>query len=69
MTIDDVMTAGEAARRWGVKVDTLQKACSGQRGYPPRFKSGEMRKSGRDWLVTREGMERLYGKEKGFTGE
>uniref|UniRef100_UPI00338EA03E helix-turn-helix domain-containing protein n=1 Tax=uncultured Allisonella sp. TaxID=339338 RepID=UPI00338EA03E len=64
MTIKDVMTAGEAAKLWGIKVDTLQKACSGQKGYPPRLTEEECRKSGRDWLVTRQGMERLYGPEK-----
>ena len=27
------------------------------------FKEGEFKKSGKMWLVTRQGMERLYGKE------
>ena len=27
------------------------------------FLEGEFRKSGKMWLVTRQGMERLYGKE------
>lgn len=62
--IDDVMTAPEAAERWGLSKDTVKVACLGQKGYPPRFKKGEFRKSGRAWLVTRQGMERLYGKEK-----
>ncbi|WP_374047912.1 helix-turn-helix domain-containing protein [Allisonella histaminiformans] len=33
----DVMTAGEAEKIWSIKVDTLKKVCSGQRGYPSRF--------------------------------
>ena len=37
----------------------------GQKGLPPRFKEGEeFRKSGRTWLITKAGMERLYGPEK-----
>lgn len=63
MTIDDVMTTTEAAERWGVAIVTIKKACVGQKGLPPRFKEGEFRKSGHAWLVTRKGMERLYGPE------
>lgn len=64
MTIDDVMTTTEAAKRWGVAIVTIKKACVGQKGLPSRFKEGEFRKSGHAWLVTKAGMERLYGKEK-----
>ena len=62
MTIDDVMTATEAAEIWGLNPSTLKKACTGQKGYPPRFTADECRKSENIWLVTRAGMERLYGK-------
>mgnify|MGYP005902356339 CR=1 FL=1 len=62
--IDNVMTTAEAAKRWGVSAITVKQACSGQKGLPPRFKKGEFRKSGTIWLVTRKGMERLYGPEK-----
>ncbi len=62
--IDEVMTTTEAAGLWGLSAITVKQACSGQKGLPPRFKEGEFRKSGRTWLVTRAGMERLYGKEK-----
>lgn len=62
---DEVMTTAEAAERWGISAITVKQACSGQKGLPPRFKEGEeFRKSGRTWLVTKAGMERLYGKEK-----
>lgn len=68
MTIDDVMTTTEAAERWGVAIVTIKKACVGQKGLPPRFKEGEFRKSGHAWLVTKAGMERLYGREKEWLG-
>lgn len=64
MIIDEVMTTAEAAARWGLSIETVKKACLGQKGYPPRFMEGEFRKSGKAWLVTREGMTRLYGSEK-----
>lgn len=64
MIIDEVMTTAEAATRWGLSIETVKKACLGQKGYPPRFMEGEFRKSGKAWLVTREGMTRLYGPEK-----
>lgn len=59
MKITDVFTLNEAAELWNVKKDTLKQICIG------RFKGfyeHEARKSGTMWLVTREGMERLYGK-------
>lgn len=62
--LDDVMTCEEAAQRWGKSTITVRKACSPNRGYPPRFYVGaECRKSQFVWLVTRKGMERLWGKE------
>lgn len=65
MTINDVMTTAEAAERWGVSIVAVKKSCQGQNGNPPRFMKDEFRKSGpRVWLVTRAGMERLYGAEK-----
>ena len=62
--INDVMTTTEAAQRWNVTTQTVKLACSGQKGYPPRLKENECNKSGGTWLVTRQGMERLYGPEK-----
>lgn len=63
MTIADVFTTAEAGVLWDVPVDTLKKACSGQKGFPPRFTPDECRKSGSTWLITRAGMDRLYGKK------
>ena len=64
MKFDDVMTSAEAAERWGISPVTVKQACSGQRSTPPRFTSDECRKSKGTWLVTKQGMERVYGMEK-----
>lgn len=61
MTLDDVMTTLEAGERWGVTPNSLKQNCQGR--VKNGFKEGEYRKSGRTWLVTRQGMERLYGPE------
>lgn len=60
--LDEVMTLEEAAEKWGKSTDSLRQACILRNGKPPRFKIGiEARQSKRIWLVTRQGMERLYG--------
>lgn len=64
MKFEDVMTSAEAAERWGISPVTIKQACAGQRNTPPRFTKSECRKSKGTWLVTRYGMERLYGKER-----
>lgn len=61
--LNEVMTAAEAAEKWGKAPITVQQACSGYRKSSPRLTSDEARKAGRIWLVTRAGMERLYGPE------
>lgn len=60
MTIDDVMTTQEAADLWGITADAIKQNCLGR--VKNGFKKGEFRKSGKMWLVTRAGMERVYGK-------
>lgn len=55
----EVLTSREAADLWGLSENTVTQWCN--RG---RFESHEARKSGKVWLVTREGMERLT-KNKG----
>lgn len=62
--IDDVLTLPEAAEKWDMSIRTLQCAVAGQKGLPPRFRCDETRRSGRMWLVTCQGMERLYGAPK-----
>ena len=56
--LKDIMTFPEACERWGLGESTLRKAA-----LSGRFLENEARKSGKCWLVTRSGMERLYGKE------
>ena len=52
------MTFPEACKRWNLGESTLRKAARSG-----RFLENELRKSEKTWLVTRAGMERLYGKE------
>ena len=56
--IQKVMTFPEACKRWNLGESTLRKAA-----LSGRFTEDEARKSEKSWLVTRAGMERLYGKE------
>ena len=64
LEFSDIMTTAEAAERWGVSQTSVKQLCTGVQGRPPRLTEDECRKSGRTWLVTRTGMERLYGEEK-----
>lgn len=61
MKFEDVMTTVEAGKRWKVTPNSLVQNCYGR--VKNGFKEGEFRKSGSTWLVTKAGMERLYGKE------
>ena len=63
MKLDDVMTTQEAGERWNVPADSIKQCCL-KRYANKQFTEDEARKSGKNWLVTRQGMERLYGKEK-----
>lgn len=60
MRFDDVMTIAEASERFGRAASTLKQACLSGR----LLKDEECRKSGGVLLVTKQGMERLYGKEQ-----
>ena len=62
--LDEVMTISEASERYGVPVTTIKSACAGQKGNPPAFTEYECRKSGKTWMVTKAGMDRLYGGHK-----
>lgn len=42
---------------------SVKHLCTGIQGRPPRLTNEECRKSGNSWLVTRQGMEQLYGNE------
>ena len=56
--LKQVMTFPEACKRWNLGESTLRRAA-----LSGRFLENEARKSGKCWLVTPSGMERLYGKE------
>ncbi len=62
MKLDDVMTTQEAGERWKVPADSIKQCCL-KRYAIKQFTDDEARKSGRNWLVTRQGMKRLYGEE------
>lgn len=64
-SINDIMTTQEAAERWGLNPGSVKHLCTGIGKVKPRLVEGkECRKSGGVWLIAREGMERLYGKEQ-----
>lgn len=55
----DIMSTKEAAERWRFKTDSSIRQRINE--FPP----GTARKFGRDWVVTAEGMEAVFGKEGG----
>ena len=60
MRFDDIMTIAEASERFGRAASTLKQTCLSGR----LVEGEEYRKSGGVLLVTKQGMERLYGKEQ-----
>lgn len=56
MKLDDVMTTQEAGERWNVPADSIKQCCL-KRYANKQFSDDEARKSGKMWLVTRQGME------------
>lgn len=64
MNFEDVMTTAEAAERWGVSATTIKLYCLGTKNQSPKFNKNEYRKSGKVWLVTKAGMERVFGQER-----
>lgn len=64
--LDEVMTAIEAAERWKKASITIRQACTGYKKAPPRFRKDEARRSGSTWLITVDGMTRVFGKEPGY---
>lgn len=61
--LEEVMTVTEAAKRWGKAVITVRQACTGYKKSPARFKMDEARQSGSTWLITIDGMTRVFGEE------
>ena len=55
--LDSVLSLQEAAKLYGKDDSTLRKAIADGRFFPNEF-----RKTGRNYIVTRAGLERVYGK-------
>ncbi len=65
VSFTDVMTTSEAAKKWDIAQFHVFCACTGVKGREPRLlRDVECRQSFKTWLVTRAGMERLYGPAK-----
>ncbi len=58
MNINDVMTFKEAAEKWGKKDNTLRMMVRTDK----LIEGIDYRKSGNTWIITKEAMEKLYGK-------
>lgn len=56
ITLSDVLSCPRAAEQWGVNVETLKRYC--RQG---KFSTNEAVKLDKNWLITRQGMERLFG--------
>ena len=59
--LDKVLTATEAAKLWNIAPITVRQACTGYSKAPARFTSSEARKSENTWLISVEGMKRVFG--------
>lgn len=64
--LEQVVTISEASEKWQhcfknrkAAADAIRHAC--QPGKRQRFKKGEARKSGREWIILVRAMIRLYG--------
>lgn len=57
--LDRVVTAAEAARIWGKDASTIKRRC--QQG---RFLDGEYRRAGKEWLILKSALIRVYGEPK-----
>jgi len=62
--LDKVMTATEAAQLWNLAPITVRQACTGYAKAPARFTATEARKSGNTWLISVDGMKRVFGDRK-----
>lgn len=59
IVLNDVMTFSEAAEKWNIDSSTLRKLVNTDK----LIKDVDYRKSGSVWLITKEAMEKVYGKE------
>ncbi|QSF43493.1 helix-turn-helix domain-containing protein [Paenibacillus tianjinensis] len=56
LNLDDerILSAAEACDKWGIENSTLRKAID-------RFPKGTIRKFGKQWVVTKYGMDKVFG--------
>ena len=62
--LNQVLTATEAAQLWNLAPITVRQACTGYAKAPAKFTATEARKSGKTWLISVEGMTRVFGDRK-----
>ncbi|SPF51223.1 conserved hypothetical protein [Candidatus Desulfosporosinus infrequens] len=56
MELKDVLTGPEAAQLWSIGESTVRNAAAAG-----KFNEDEARRAGKNWLITREGMKRVFG--------
>ena len=59
--LKNIFTISEVSALWGISKFTVASNTKVNRGFPPRFRKNEMRRSGKTVLLTREGVDRLFG--------
>jgi len=62
--LNQVLTATEAAQIWNLAPITVRQACTGYAKAPAKFTATEARKSGKTWLISVDGMKRVFGNRK-----
>jgi len=55
----DVLSCPEAAQAWGITEDKVKRYAR-----EGRFLSSEARQTGKYWIITKQGMRRLFGELK-----
>lgn len=57
INLSDVLSIPEASEQYGISVDIIKR--NAREG---KFLPTEARKMGKNWIVTKQGMERVFGK-------
>lgn len=57
--LNQVLTGPEAAAEWGLAESTVRNTAA-----VGKFEPHEARRAGKNWLITRDGMQRVFGKAK-----
>lgn len=72
--LEKVLTIQESAEKFGLSTVTLKQYCRGYtvaakgkppRTYPPKFTPTEARVAGKTWLITIDGLRRVFGEKIG----